>query len=120
MNCEICGKRMDSSPYLESIVCSTECFAAKFWLDKVKRINNPNQAVIDNVVYYIDREDIPKDLKGFGGAVHFIKFNDGRLIKTTNLWHNGKLPEAFRSVLPNNAVFLTAAEYETLLGEQNG
>lgn len=120
MNCEICGKTIQSSKYLESVICSSECFSAKYWLDRVKRINNPTQVVIDNTVYQIGREDISKESKGFGGAVHFIKFNDGRLIKTTNLWHNGKLPEAFRSMLPNNAVFLTATEYENLLGEQNG
>ena len=120
IKCEICGKVMESSKYATDIVCSNECFKAKYWVDRVKRINNPTQVVADHIVYQIGQEDIPDCIKGYDASVFYIKFNDGRLVKTTNLWHNGLLPEAFRSLLPDNAVFLTANEYEKLLGEQNG
>src|SRR5687768_2519908 len=57
--------------------------------------------------YTIEDED--KDLfgmRGFDGAEFTIKFHDGRVVKTTNLWAQGVIPERFRGRLPDNAEFV--------------
>ena len=32
--------------------------------------------------------------------------SEGRIVKSTNLWHNGTIPENFRDVLTDNAEFI--------------
>src|SRR3954467_4010293 len=47
-----------------------------------------------------------RDLLGFGGRDWEIRFLDGEVIETNNLWHQGEIPLALRSVLPDNAEFI--------------
>lgn len=44
--------------------------------------------------------------RGFGGALFIIRFSDGNVIESTNLWHRGAVPKAWQEDLPNTAVFL--------------
>ena len=103
MICEICGERIEKSMFSGGIYCSKQCFHAKYWLERVMNKDSKTQVVIDNTVYQIDREDSSSCFRGFDGRTFYIKFNDGRIVKTTNLWHNGTVPEAFRELLPDNA-----------------
>lgn len=108
--CMICGKEITTKKYIENI-CSSECFEKQYWNQRVKRVNEPTQVVINGYVYQIEREDACGS-RGFDGAVHYIKFFNGRIIRTTNLWSNGLIPEEFREKLPNNATWSNYKEYE--------
>lgn len=48
--------------------------------------------------------------RGFGGRQFTIQFSDGRVVRTTNLWHQGEIPEQFRAFLPDNARFVRDEE----------
>jgi hypothetical protein len=41
--------------------------------------------------------------RGFGGANFTVLFNDGRVVKTNNLWYQGDIPKAWQDSLPANA-----------------
>lgn len=44
-----------------------------------------------------------------GGRKFHIQMHDGQVIETTELWHQGTIPEHFRERLPDNANFLNGA-----------
>jgi hypothetical protein len=50
-------------------------------------------------------------MRGFGGERFIVKFHDGRIVKTTNLWAQGVIPERFRDRLPDNAEFVGKAPW---------
>lgn len=68
----------------------------------------PHQAVVvDNIHYVVGSEAQPVGAsRGHGGRKFRIRFFDGRLVTTTNLWHQGPIPPVFRDRLPNNAEFI--------------
>ena len=117
MQCEICGKEIEESAYGNKPLCSDECFVADYWLDRVKDKNDKRQVIIDHDVYYIEPENDTSSFRGYDGAKFIIHFLDGRKVYTTNLWHNGIIPKAFRDLLPNNAVFGTIEDYNKNRGE---
>lgn len=86
------------------------CFGCSFWLGKAKLRRDPVEgqrfAVIDGKAYYIERESAGRFGRGFGGAPFEIRFADGRVVKTTNLWSNGDVPDRWRGFLPDNARFV--------------
>ena len=106
MKCVICKKEIEKSSFSNDILCSTECFHTHLWDERVAAGYNPNIVRIDGVQYYIGKENIKSSSRGFGGTKFIIKFNDGREVTTTNLWHNGKIPESHKRLLPDNAKFI--------------
>lgn len=106
MKCVICGKEINESLFSNAVLCSRECFNDLYWSERVKDINNKNQVIIDNQLYYIEPENDPSQFRGFGGQRFEIAFFDGRTVVTTNLWHNGTVPEKYRDILKNNAKFV--------------
>ncbi len=101
--CPCCGleyiKDLSQDTYFYD--CCEDC---SFWLEKLYLPQEySNRRVIVNGVHYLISES---SIKGFGGAKFKIKFFDGRVIKTNNLWEQGKIPAHFRSVLKDNAVFI--------------
>ena len=53
--------------------------------------------------YRIGAANQATGVKGFAGARWRVRFFDGRVVETDNLWHQGDIPEAFRGVLSDNA-----------------
>jgi len=102
MNCIICNKEIEKSKYSNAILCSSECFHIDFWNSKVEIKNDPNSVRENGTQYYIGTPD--GSFKGFGGRRFKITFNDGRVVKTDCLWHNGEIPDEFKDRLPDNAV----------------
>lgn len=86
-----------------------ECFECNFWLGKIRDIGDPTWVRVNGRCFRIAEEAAPGSFRGFGGARYIIRFNDGRLATTTNLWTQGVIPERFRERLPDNAVFEPAA-----------
>jgi hypothetical protein len=90
-------------------------FDAYFWGEKVEWFNNndvtdENQIAVrfNGVHFVIGPEN--GTFKGFGGRKCIIQFTDGphkgKLIETTNLWHQGTIPNELKDILVDNAIFL--------------
>lgn len=93
------------APSLQRVMEHEE-FIVRFWEEKVAWLTRSDVARIDGDHYIVGAEDAPNSMRGYGGRKFGIKFNDGRVVITTNLWHQGTIPEAWREKLPNNAVWL--------------
>lgn len=106
MNCVICNKEIEKSSFDHKVICSDECFYIDFWNDKVKIKDNPRTVRIDGKHYHISNENSENPFRGFGGHKNVIRFFDGREVVSTNLWHNGTIPESHRELLPDNAEFI--------------
>jgi hypothetical protein len=83
-------------------------FDAYFWAEKVQWLNNNNTdeynykvARINGQHHIIGNEG--SQHKGCGGRKHIIKFKDGKIVETTNLWHQGEIPEELKNILVDNA-----------------
>lgn len=83
------------------------CFTCNFWTEKVRKKYASTSVRINQIHYFIDvNEERKSHCKGFGGAKFVIKFFDGRIVTTTNLWCQGTVPDDFRNDLPDNAEFI--------------
>ena len=112
--CIKCGAHVDASCY----ICSEEmtrrclCFSCNFWTGHIQRDHNEYKDifVIANGEHYTIVKSSNTCFKGFGGAKFTIRFHDGRVVKTDNLWCQGDIPERFRDELPDNAVLIDGWE----------
>lgn len=101
MKCAICGKEFKKSMYSHKMLCSSECFVIDFW----NKCLDENAIIIDGRCYHDGgRQPDGTIFLGFGGREFTIEMNDGRIIKTNNLWHNGEVPKE-RNV-KDNAKFI--------------
>lgn len=110
VKCVECGED-DEAGYVEPIksnmVKRSLCFTCLFWTEYVERYGQPDQAVVDFKHYVIgdEQQEGNRRWRGFGGSPFIIRFFDGRVVRSTNLWHQGEIPERFRERMPNNAEF---------------
>lgn len=109
MKCRICGKEFDKEKYGENYkdICSSECFNDAFWLEKIEY--SDELLIINGECYHVGDEKSTSSFRGFCGNNFIIKYIDGinkdKTIFTTNLWYNGVIPEKFRDMLKDNAIF---------------
>lgn len=89
------------------------CFACDFWQEKIqwRKNNKPDCYVIAGFHYKIEPDADPNDhlgkrWSGYGGSKFIVLPHNGTEIVTRNLWHQGEIPERFRDVLTDNAVFV--------------
>ena len=111
MECRYCGKPVDlkySDSLNQKLRDSETCYSCDYWLEWSRHTHNSAVARIDGRHYRIGREDapIPPEARGFGGSKFTIRFFDGRVVETTNLWTQGEIPIRFRGRLPDNAEFV--------------
>jgi DNA-directed RNA polymerase subunit RPC12/RpoP len=107
--CPSCGKSFERRHTPESYI-GNNCFDCSFWLGKTDYPDYmKNHQVIINGQHYLFH-DTDSFIKGFGGRRFKIQFFDGRIIETNNLWFQGEIPDQFRSILQDNAVFLPVEE----------
>jgi hypothetical protein len=117
MICKICRKELEfnfDEETLEKMRKTRLCFGCTFWEEKValRKINDPNAVVIKGKHYYMGKEEKQSEyeLRGFGGQEFNFRFlsgkQKGKIIKTTNLWYNGEIPEQFKDKLTDNAKFV--------------
>ena len=100
--CPCCGNEYvrDMPPDTYFYDCCEDC---SFWLEKLYLPDyTDRQVIVDGTHYMLGNSSI----KGFAGATFKIKFFSGCIVETSNLWHQGRIPEHFRSALPDNAVFI--------------
>ena len=106
MNCVICGKEIEKSSHMNADLCGSECFHINFWNENVEQKNDLKIVRVKGHQYHIGDEKDKSLFHGYGGAKWRIKFFDGREVITTNLWHNGEIPESYKELLPDNAEFI--------------
>lgn len=81
-------------------------FTKEFWNEIVD--NKRFHVCISGNCYYIGKENSKDIDRGFGGRQFYIKlFKNGKIISTTNLWHNGVIPESYRLQLPDTGEFVS-------------
>jgi len=111
VTCKECGK-FETNRYwnntAERLRKENLCFDCDFWTEKVEWTKDPQQSVrcvrTKGVHYFISQES-DNGMKGFGGSLFHVHFNDGRVTETRNLWCQGDIPEHFKERLPDNAEF---------------
>jgi hypothetical protein len=110
--CPICGEV--KSDWMFANCCSHECFTKFHWGEMVKYQEAGDVTESGTIVariggshYIIGKEDTKLSPRGFAGRQFKIKFvagpHAGKEITTTNLWHQGSIPDEFQAQLPNNA-----------------
>ncbi len=104
--CPSCGKPFIRDLTLEAYL-DENCFDCSFWLKKIA-ISAEDEArrVIVGGEHFMIRLEETGPFKGFGGRQFAVLFLDGRIVETSNLWHQGTVSEQFREMLPDNAVFI--------------
>ncbi len=104
--CEFCGNEF-SRICEEDAYIGNNCFHCSFWLKKinVSAEDEARRVIIDGQHYRLGG-DFTGPFRGFGGRKFTILFHHGRVVETRCLWYQGQIPERFRIMLPDNAVFL--------------
>lgn len=82
------------------------CFYDNFWA-RMKDLDESGEYLpIITATYHhytTGPEDAPKISKGFGGAKATIEFDTGIEVTSTNLWHQGQIPERWQDRFEPNA-----------------
>ncbi len=104
--CESCGSDFSRTCEAEAYI-GNNCFDCSFWLKKIaiSAEDKARRVIVDGQHYRLGLNNTGA-FKGFGGRQFTILFHDGRIIETSNLWHQGTVSEQFREMLPDNAVFI--------------
>ena len=113
IKCSICGKTEDTSkfiePMAEQLIKTKLCFSCNFWTEQhaldVHERKEHGYAIIDGA-HYVLKPSAKSGFIGFAGRKFIIKFHDGAIVECNNLWHQGKVPQQFEDIMPDNAVFL--------------
>lgn len=103
--CKMCGQYF-ATHYAnkERLIEKNICFGCAFWDEMAER---KDRIIADHNCYKDGGRKNSRDgFLGFGGAEWKIRMNDGRLVETNNLWHNGNIPKRFWDRMPDNAVIL--------------
>src|ERR1700691_2395749 len=84
----------------------------QFWAGQLAKRES---AVVIGRNHYRIKPDYPerdRDIAGYGGQLHRIRrLATGEVTETRNLWHQGIVPPSWRDRLPDDAEFVTAAEF---------
>lgn len=118
--CRICQQSVDpcyDSHTNESMVNNQLCFSCNFWYELVKIRDGLRVLRTSGWHYFLGDDDprTPIKEKGYAGEAHYIRFNDGRLVRTTDLRSNGQIPAEWSIHLPANGAFIQKDEFERLL-----
>lgn len=128
--CPICGREDDPENYISSRIKEIMekkkyCFHCAFWYDIAVRDSakeNPSVPVVVNNTHWSYPLHEPVYFSKSHGwsckpipIMHYILFKDGRVSETNQLWHQGDIPEQFREMIPNNAVFIDKVDFDQIL-----
>jgi len=87
------------------------CFDCHFWMEKIHYVNNDDkmdngeQVIRCNGVHYSIKLEDANGFRGFNGAkFRFKLLKDNSIIESSNVWHQGDIPEEFKKELPDNAI----------------
>lgn len=108
ITCSVCGCQ-DGTHYVhgEKLRANKTCINCDFWLNDV----DPNKTLrVNGGCYQIGPEPNlkakPRFGLGFGGSKFEFRTLTGEVIVSHNVWFGGRVPEHFKSRLPDNAAFV--------------
>jgi hypothetical protein len=110
--CKTCGEEIwltFGEELNKTLSDSQHCFNCNLWEEKLEEIKTDNKYFVAKGSLYWDaglRSPSSMGTRGFGGSIFYIKHNDGRRVKTDNLWHGGEISLFWVDRFPNTAVFL--------------
>lgn len=107
--CKECGKVEEYQQWNhgDQLKKKELCFSCDFWMGYLMKKDKPESVRVKGTHYWIgDENSSATRFRGFGGAKWVIKFNDGRVVKSTNLWCQSDIPDHFKDRLPDNAEFV--------------
>lgn len=107
VTCKICRATQQATYSRETrdkMVERQLCFLCLFWTQLIEG-DRTNFFVANGHHYQVFAEDA-KGARGFGGRQWAIYPNAGGRIMTTNLWHQGEIPERFRERLPDDCTIM--------------
>ena len=129
--CPICGRVDDPEEYVTSTIRTIMeerncCFHCAFWYNIIitdrSIIENASIPVVVNHTHWSFPSDEPIHIKESNfwswrpiPTMHYILFEDGRIAKTNQLWHQGTVPKEFHKLIPNNDVFISKPEFEQIV-----
>lgn len=100
MKCRICNREIESVyPHLQE---KELCFQCDFWGKLAKDKDSESSVRIGGEHYWIEKGNT-YPIRGFNGRQFTIRFFDGRVVTTTNLWYQGKIPQIWKVLLLDNA-----------------
>jgi hypothetical protein len=107
-NCQICGE-IENLTYTEErqrqLAHHRICFSCNFWVERFWFHLTDPQSVICNREAYMARDTpLERRFRGYGGRKFTFYMLDGRTIVSTDVWHQGEVPEHFSHLLPDNAI----------------
>lgn len=119
--CDLCGQKDDfsdyalSSKYLRIMQKRHICFQCAFWMD-LAATPLPNREIISGCHFTVlPTTKRPHQVtNGLGGKEFYIRRIDGTLIKSNNIWYQGRIPQHFKEFFPNTADFLTLMHFQKL------
>jgi len=110
-NCVKCGKP-EAANYMEHVrvemIRDKLCFSCHFWTDWLKLKDDPNVFRYKGK-HFKTAPESQGGFRGYGGAKFTIVTSMGEEIVTTNLWHQGTIPDHFKAELPDNCVIIGIA-----------
>lgn len=105
--CKICTQPIEVNGIIEEdrarMLHVGICYNCDFWMIHFQDRDSALVGRISGEHYRIGEPNAT--MKGMSGNRITIKFNDGRIVETDNLWHQGTIPEHLKLVLPDNATF---------------
>lgn len=130
ITCPICGRIDDTEEYINSPIRKIMeekkcCFHCAFWYNihkGDKDTEDLSTPVVVNHSHWSYSSSEPVHFEQSHGwsyrpvpTMHYILFEDGRIAKTNQLWHQGTVPKLFYDLIPNNAVFIDKADFDQIL-----
>lgn len=116
LTCRECGKEEQGTYMLDrmqELAKGQLCFSCNFWMEKIRWAQNGDKTEQGSQVLRIEGKhevahayiegELPRFGVGYGGALFKWKLFTGEEGKSNNVWHQGTIPEHFRSRLPDNA-----------------
>lgn len=91
------------------------CTRCEFWFERASEKDDPATVRVRGTHYRMGGRT-SGSLRGFGGAKFRVRFFDGRKAECSDMWCQGEIPEWFREMMPDNAVFLSEGA-EVVLGD---
>lgn len=111
LECKICSKKIELCYIAErnaQLVTHQMCFKCNFWRNLHENRDDASVVVSENNMikhYHIGLASVRR-MRGFGGQKFCIRFFDGRMVSTKNLWHQGTVPVIWYDKFQPNAEFV--------------
>lgn len=88
------------------------CFECNYWYNLFLRKDDKDVIRLEGIHRSLgeDKPTTPDRFKGSCGSKYVVEFMDGRIVTTTDLWYQGKIPDVWKAELPDNAISLKGAK----------